>query len=114
VKIVDAISGNICRCTGLRADRGSHRARRRAYARRQSAGGTAQMSEAGRHRYVSSDRRVREDRRFVAGKGNSSPMSIFRTLSTALVTCPYAAAHHIGRQARRARHARRSLCPGRA
>ena len=68
-EIVEAISGNICRCTGyaqiveaiaLAAERlrGVNRPTELTH-----------MS-AGRNRYVSTDRRVREDRRFVAGKGN--------------------------------------------
>ena len=51
------------------------------------------MSEAGRHRYVSSDRRVREDRRFVAGKGKFvADIALPNTKHVALVTCPHAAA----------------------
>jgi len=44
-------------------------------------------------RYVASDRRVREDRRFVAGKGNYvADINLPGTLHVALVTCPHAAA----------------------
>jgi 3-oxo-Delta1-steroid hydratase/dehydrogenase large subunit len=51
------------------------------------------MSEASRHRYVSSDRRVREDRRFVAGKGQFvADVDLPHMRHVALVTCPYAAA----------------------
>ncbi len=51
------------------------------------------MSEPGRHRYVSTDRRVREDRRFVVGKGRYvADISLPNTKHVALVTCPYAAA----------------------
>jgi 2-furoyl-CoA dehydrogenase large subunit len=51
------------------------------------------MSEAGHHRYVSSDRRVREDRRFVAGKGNFvADIDLPNTKHVAVVTCPHAAA----------------------
>ena len=51
------------------------------------------MSEAGHHRYVSSDRRVREDRRFVAGKGKFvADIDLPNTKHVALVTCPHAAA----------------------
>ena len=50
------------------------------------------MSEA-RHRYVSSDRRVREDRRFVVGKGKFvADIDLPNTKHIALVTCPHAAA----------------------
>src|ERR1700687_2494557 len=50
------------------------------------------MSET-RHRYVSTDRRVREDRRFVAGKGKFvADISLPNTKHVALVTCPHAAA----------------------
>ena len=50
------------------------------------------MSEA-RHRYVSTDRRVREDRRFVAGKGNFvADIDLPKMKHIALVTCPHAAA----------------------
>jgi 2-furoyl-CoA dehydrogenase large subunit len=45
------------------------------------------------HRYVSSDRRVREDRRFVAGKGKFvADIDLPNTKHIALVTCPHAAA----------------------
>jgi 2-furoyl-CoA dehydrogenase large subunit len=51
------------------------------------------MSEAGRHRYVATDRRVREDRRFVAGKGKFvADIKLPDTKHVALVTCPHAAA----------------------
>jgi 2-furoyl-CoA dehydrogenase large subunit len=51
------------------------------------------MSEAGHHRYVSSDRRVREDRRFVAGKGHFvADIDLPNTKHVAIVTCPHAAA----------------------
>jgi len=50
------------------------------------------MSDAQR-RYVSSDRRVREDRRFVAGKGKFvADIDLPNTKHVALVTCPHAAA----------------------
>ena len=50
------------------------------------------MSES-RHRYVSSDRRVREDRRFVVGKGNFvADIELPNAKHVALVTCPHAAA----------------------
>ena len=51
------------------------------------------MSAHGRHRYVSSDRRVREDRRFVAGKGQFvADLDLPNMRHVALVTCPHAAA----------------------
>jgi 2-furoyl-CoA dehydrogenase large subunit len=44
-------------------------------------------------RFVSSDRRVREDRRFVAGKGRfAADVALPGTCHVALVTCPYPAA----------------------
>ena len=47
----------------------------------------------GRHRFVSTDRRVREDRRFVAGKGKFvADIALPNTKHVALVTCPHAAA----------------------
>jgi len=50
------------------------------------------MTEA-QHRYVSGDRRVREDRRFVVGKGKFvADIDLPNTKHVALVTCPYAAA----------------------
>jgi 2-furoyl-CoA dehydrogenase large subunit len=50
------------------------------------------MSEPG-HRYVSTDRRVREDRRFVVGKGRYvADIGLPNTRHVALVTCPYPAA----------------------
>jgi 2-furoyl-CoA dehydrogenase large subunit len=46
------------------------------------------------HRYVATDRRVREDRRFVAGKGYFvADIDLPNTKHVALVTCPHAAAH---------------------
>jgi 2-furoyl-CoA dehydrogenase large subunit len=52
------------------------------------------MSEApSRLRYVSTDRRVREDRRFVVGKGNFvADINVANMRHVALVTCPYPAA----------------------
>src|ERR1700688_920970 len=51
------------------------------------------MNEAGRHRYVATDRRVREDRRFVAGKGKFvADIDLPNTKHVAVVTCPHAAA----------------------
>jgi len=49
---------------------------------------------AAHHRYVSTDRRVREDRRFVVGKGHFvADIDLPNTKHVALVTCPHAAAH---------------------
>jgi len=51
---------------------------------------------AGPHRFVSAERRVREDRRFVAGKGRFvGDVDLPNTKHVALVTCPYAAARII-------------------
>jgi 3-oxo-Delta1-steroid hydratase/dehydrogenase large subunit len=48
---------------------------------------------AGRHRFVSTDRRVREDRRFVAGKGRFvADINLPNTRHVALVTCPHPSA----------------------
>ncbi|HXX08013.1 MAG TPA: xanthine dehydrogenase family protein molybdopterin-binding subunit [Pseudolabrys sp.] len=48
---------------------------------------------AGHHRFVSTDRRVREDRRFVAGKGRFvADIDLPNVKHVALVTCPHAAA----------------------
>ena len=50
----------------------------------------------GHHRFVSTDRRVREDRRFVAGKGRFvADIDLPNTKHVALVTCPYPAARLI-------------------
>jgi 2-furoyl-CoA dehydrogenase large subunit len=60
------------------------------------------MSAAGHHRYVSSDRRVREDRRFVAGKGHFvADVDLPNMKHVAVVTCPHAAARikNIGKSA---------------
>ncbi|HXZ47273.1 MAG TPA: xanthine dehydrogenase family protein molybdopterin-binding subunit [Pseudolabrys sp.] len=47
----------------------------------------------GQHRFVSTDRRVREDRRFVAGKGRFvADIDLPNVKHVALVTCPHAAA----------------------
>src|SRR5215203_4637552 len=46
-----------------------------------------------RFRFVSSDRRVREDRRFVVGKGNfAADIAPLDVKHVALVTCPHPAA----------------------
>jgi len=51
------------------------------------------MTATGHHRYVSTDRRVREDRRFVAGKGQFvADIDLPNTKHVAVVTCPHAAA----------------------
>jgi 2-furoyl-CoA dehydrogenase large subunit len=51
------------------------------------------MSAPHRFRYVSSDRRVREDRRFVVGKGRfAADIALPGTRHVALVTCPHPAA----------------------
>ena len=49
---------------------------------------------AGHHRYVATDRRVREDRRFVAGKGQFvADVDLPNMKHVAVLTCPHAAAH---------------------
>ena len=51
------------------------------------------MSAPGKFRFVSSDRRVREDRRFVVGKGNFAADIVPQGVKhVALVTCPFLAA----------------------
>ncbi len=51
------------------------------------------MSALEKFRYVSSDRRVREDRRFAVGKGNFvADIDLPNTRHVALVACPHAAA----------------------
>ena len=51
------------------------------------------MSAPRRFRYVSSDRRVREDRRFVVGKGRfAADIALPGTRHVAVVTCPHPAA----------------------
>ncbi|MSO67262.1 MAG: xanthine dehydrogenase family protein molybdopterin-binding subunit [Pseudolabrys sp.] len=62
------------------------------------------MSQApSHHRYVSADRRVREDRRFVVGKGKFvADMALPNTKHVALVTCPHAAARIVSIDASRA------------
>jgi len=51
------------------------------------------MSASHRFRYVSTDRRVREDRRFVAGKGRfAADIALGGTRHVALVSCPWPAA----------------------
>ena len=51
------------------------------------------MSVPGKFRYISSDRRVREDRRFVVGKGNFAADIVPQGVKhVALVTCPFPAA----------------------
>src|SRR3954447_24522502 len=75
----------------LCADYRSRCACRRTHARPQSAR-TAAMSGAP-FRFISSDRRVREDRRFVAGKGRfAADIALPGTRHVAVVTSPYPAA----------------------
>ena len=51
------------------------------------------MSTPGKFRFISSDRRVREDRRFVVGKGNFAADIVPQGVKhVALVTCPHPAA----------------------
>jgi CO/xanthine dehydrogenase Mo-binding subunit len=51
------------------------------------------MSAPHRFRYVSSDRRVREDRRFVVGKGKfAADIALAGTRHVAIVSCPWPAA----------------------
>ncbi len=51
------------------------------------------MTAQQKFRFVSSDRRVREDRRFVAGKGNYvADIDLPNMKHVALITCPHAAA----------------------
>jgi 2-furoyl-CoA dehydrogenase large subunit len=51
------------------------------------------MSAPHRFRYVSSDRRVREDRRFVVGKGRfAADIALPGTRHVAVITCPHPAA----------------------
>ncbi|HUI98372.1 MAG TPA: xanthine dehydrogenase family protein molybdopterin-binding subunit [Xanthobacteraceae bacterium] len=51
------------------------------------------MSAPHRFRYISSDRRVREDRRFVAGKGRfAADIALAGTRHVAVITCPHPAA----------------------
>src|SRR5262249_41301364 len=78
----------------LRADRRGDRARGRADARRQCAAGNGAWRFAmSRFRFVSSDRPVREARRFVVGKGRFAADVIpSGTHHVALVTSPHPAA----------------------
>ena len=66
----------------LRADRRGDRARGRAHARPEPAGGHAMTAPAQAFRFVSTDRRVREDRRFVAARAASPPISRCRACAT--------------------------------
>ena len=51
----------------------------------------------GHFRFLASDRRVREDRRFVAGKGRfAADVALPGTRHVAVVTCPYPAARILG------------------
>src|SRR5918997_2295601 len=51
------------------------------------------MNAESRFRYVSTDRRVREDRRFVVGKGRfAADIAVPGMQHVALVACPYPAA----------------------
>src|SRR5262249_26080937 len=89
--IVDAVSANICRCTGYAPI---------VQAIALAAGRIGGLDQAGRgamnprpFRSVSTDRRVREDRRFVVGKGRfAADIAAAGTRHVALVTCPHPAA----------------------
>src|SRR5262249_44312640 len=75
----------------LRANRRSDCARRRAHARLEPAGAQAMTTKS--FRFVSTDRRVREDRRFVVGKGRfAADFALAGTRHVALVTCRHPAA----------------------
>src|SRR5262245_47850876 len=75
----------------LCADRRGDRTRGRAHARPQPAGEHGMSARS--FRFVSSDRRVREDRRFVAGKGRfAADVVLPGTRHVALVACPHPAA----------------------
>jgi 2-furoyl-CoA dehydrogenase large subunit len=55
------------------------------------------MSSPGHFRFVATERRVREDRRFVAGKGRFvADIALPNTKHVALVTCPHANARIVG------------------
>ena len=73
------------------------------------------MSAPGKFRFVSSDRRVREDRRFVVGKGNFAADIVPQGVKhVALVTCPHPAARIVSiDKSRGAGDARRALRAGR-
>ena len=115
-EIVEAISGNICRCTGYAqiVEAIALAAERMRGANRPSE--LAQMTaRPAISAFVSTDRRVREDRRFVAGKGRFvADITLPNTKHVALVTCPHAAAR-IKRidKSRGAENAGRALCAGR-
>ena len=91
-EIVEAISANICRCTGYaQIVEAVALAAERMRGLKSAAG--AAMSAPGKFRFISSDRRVREDRRFVVGKGNfAADIAPAGVKNVALVTCPYPAA----------------------
>src|SRR3569623_1503070 len=76
----------------VRAERRGGCASRRAHARPEYQSGSA-MNAPGIFRFVSSVRRVREDRRFVAGKGRYvGDVALPGTLHVALVSSPHPAA----------------------
>src|SRR5262249_57353747 len=75
----------------LRADRRGDRARGRTHARPQPAGEHGMSARS--FRFVSTDRCVREDRRFVVGKGRfAADIVLPGTRHVAVVTCPHPAA----------------------
>ena len=110
-EIVEAISANICRCTGY-----AQIVEAIALAAERMRGlnqpvSTAMSATAKSFRFVSSDRRVREDRRFVVGKGRfAADIALAGTRHVALVTSPHPAARIVAhRQGRGAGAARRAL-----
>ena len=59
------------------------------------------MTAPGKFRFVSTDRRVREDRRFVVGKGRFAADIVPHGVKhVALVTCPHPAAGTSSRSSR--------------
>ena len=90
-EIVEAISGNICRCTGYGQIVEAIELAARRLCRLERRRGACPMSAP--FRFVSTSRRVREDRRFVVGRGNYvADIKRAGTLDVAIVPSAHPAA----------------------
>ena len=100
-EIREAISGNLCRCTGY-----TQIVEAIALCAARRNGGDGQVSDRGHganYRYVSQKRRTKEDRRFIAGKGRfAADVAVPGMKHVALVASPHPRANILSIDAGRA------------